>query len=232
MNGYQVCRELKKDPATKDIPVIFVTGKLDVKDEEKGFSLGAVDYITKPIHPPLVAARVKTHITLKKQKDILEKMALFDQLTGLYNRHYLLNTAKKNVASAIRNSHAISVLMIDIDHFKIINDTHGHPAGDSVIQAVAKILNGEFRDEDVAARFGGEEFVVLLNNCDLKNAIIRAETFREKVACLKPIGIKVTVSIGVSQLESEEQSFSDLLAKADEGLYLAKQQGRNRVISN
>lgn len=228
-SGYQVCSELKKNDATAGIPIIFVTGKLDVKDEEKGFSLGAVDYITKPIHPPLVAARVKTHTTLKKQKDALEKMALFDQLTGLYNRHYLLNTAKKNVASAIRHSHLVCVLMIDIDHFKQINDNHGHPAGDSVIKALAKNLNKQFRDEDVSARFGGEEFVVLLNCCDMKNALLRAESFRKKIQAMKPLGIDVTISVGVSQLENDEQSFSDLLAIADKALYEAKQQGRNQV---
>lgn len=231
ISGYQVCQQLKSSSATVDIPIIFVTGKLDVKDEEKGFSLGAVDYITKPIHPPLVAARVKTHITLKKQKDALEKMALFDQLTGIYNRHYLLNSAKISVAYSIRHSHPISVLMIDIDHFKSVNDEHGHPAGDSVIRAVAKILDKEFRDEDVSARFGGEEFVVLLNCCDLDNAQKRAEAFRIKIEKLKPLGIDLTVSIGVSQLENDEQAFSDLLALADKRLYLAKQQGRNKVVA-
>ncbi len=229
MNGYEVCRQLKSDPATIDIPIIFVTGRLDVKDEEKGFSLGAVDYITKPIHPPIVSARVKTHITLKKQKDELERMALTDQLTKLYNRHFLLNAAKQKISSALRHHFSVSVMMIDVDHFKSINDEHGHPAGDAVLKQMAKILSSEYRNEDIAARFGGEEFVVFLSHCDIKSAKIKAEELRKKIENLYPLGIKMSISIGISQLENEEDSFSDLLERADKALYLAKQQGRNRV---
>lgn len=230
MNGYEVSRKLKVDPATSQIPIIFITARLDVEDEEKGFSLGAVDYIVKPIHPPIVAARVKTHITLKKQKDKLERMALHDQLTDLYNRHFLLNAAKQKISAALRHKFAISALMIDIDHFKSINDEHGHTAGDAVLKAVAKILINEYRDDDIAARYGGEEFVVMLGHCDLSNAKIKAESLRAKLEVLKPLGISLTVSIGLSQLVNEEDSFSDILDRADKALYQAKQNGRNQVV--
>lgn len=230
MNGYQVSRELSADPATSEIPIIFITARLDVEDEEKGFSLGAVDYIVKPIHPPIVAARVKTHITLKKQKDKLARMALHDQLTDLYNRHFLLNAAKQKISAALRHQFAISVLLIDVDHFKKINDAHGHSAGDSVLKAMATILKNEYRDDDIAARFGGEEFVVMLSHCDLDNAKIKAEKLRKKIETLNPLGIRITISIGLSQLECEEDSFPDILDRADEALYKAKQQGRNRLV--
>lgn len=229
MNGYQVCRKLSANPATSQIPIIFITGRLDVEDEEKGFSLGAVDYIVKPIHPPIVAARVKTHITLKKQKDKLERMALHDQLTDLYNRHFLLNAAKQKISSALRHQFAVCVMMIDMDHFKSINDEYGHSSGDAVLKAVAKILKNEYRDDDIAARFGGEEFIVLLGHCDLINAKIKAESLRAKMEALNPMGIPITVSIGLSLLVNDEDSFSDLLDRADKALYRAKQNGRNRV---
>jgi diguanylate cyclase (GGDEF)-like protein len=231
INGYEACEQLKKDSYTADIPIIFITAKHDVKDEEKCFILGAVDYISKPIRPTIVVARVKTHITIKKQKDKLEQMALFDQLTNLYNRHFLLNAAKQKVSSAIRHQFPISVMMLDIDFFKKINDEHGHPAGDSVLKEVAKIMKEEYRNEDVAARFGGEEFVIILYHCDLKSAVAKASQLRGKIEQLKPLGIPVTVSIGISQLENEEESFSDLLERSDKALYKAKEEGRNRVIS-
>jgi diguanylate cyclase (GGDEF)-like protein len=229
MNGYQVCRKLSADPATSQIPIIFVTARLDIKDEEKGFSLGAVDYIVKPIRPAIVAARVKTHITLKKQKNKLERMALYDQLTDLYNRHFLLNAAKQKISSALRHKFSVCVLMIDMDNFKLINDGYGHTTGDAVLKAVAQILKNEYRDDDIAARFGGEEFLILLGHCDLTNAKIKAENLRAKIEALNPLGIAVTVSIGLSLLINEEDSFPDLLDRADKALYQAKQNGRNQV---
>lgn len=231
INGYETSRQLKADPTTVNIPIIFITARLDVKDEEKGFSLGAVDYITKPLHAPIVAARVKTHITLKKQKDILERMALHDQLTDLYNRHFLLTAAKKKISAAQRHQIPISIMMIDIDHFKSINDKYGHQAGDAVLQNIAKIFKKEYRDEDIAARYGGEEFVIFLSHCDLNSAKIKAERLRKKVEKLTPLGIDISISIGLCQLENENDSFSDLLDNADKALYQAKQKGRNQVVA-
>ena len=230
MGGYEVCRCLKSDANISSIPVIFVTARDGEGDEEKGLYLGAVDYITKPVNPAIVIARVDTHITLKQQRDELEKMALHDQLTGLYNRHYLLEEANHKVAQAMRHKHDLSLLMIDIDYFKIINDEHGHPAGDAVLQSVAALLKELSRIEDITARFGGEEFVIVLDHCNAENAEAKAEIIRQKVEALKPEGINVTVSIGVAELNADEESFSDLLKRADIALYLAKEQGRNRVI--
>jgi len=229
MSGYEVCRRLKTDANVPDIPVIFVTARNEEHDEEKGLNLGAVDYITKPVSPVIVNARVQTHVTLKQQRDILEKMALHDKLTGLYNRYYLLEEANHKVSQAMRHKYDLSLLMLDIDYFKTINDEYGHPAGDEVLKAVGKLLKELGRTEDITARFGGEEFVVVLDHCDAMNAEAKAEIIRQKIEASKPEGINVTVSIGVAQLKAGEESFSDLLKRADIALYLAKEQGRNCV---
>ena len=232
MSGYEVCRQIKNEADLSSIAVIFVTARSEQNDEEKGLHLGAVDYITKPFNPAIVLARVSTHITLKQQRDELEKMALHDQLTGLYNRYYLLEEASHKVAQSLRHKHDLSLLMIDIDHFKSINDEYGHPTGDVVLKSVAKQLKELNRIEDITARFGGEEFVVVLDHCDAAGAENKAEMVRQKIEASKPDGINLTVSIGVAQLNNSEESFSDLLKKADMALYHAKEQGRNRVITS
>ncbi|MCW8826274.1 MAG: diguanylate cyclase [Gammaproteobacteria bacterium] len=229
MNGYEVCRQLKANDKTESVPIIFVTGKSDEIDEEMGLRAGAVDYITKPVRSAIVSARVDTHITLKLQRDKLQDMALHDQLTALYNRHYLLEVADQKVAQAERHEHDLSVLMMDIDHFKTINDSHGHHMGDVVLQEVAVLLKKKSRQEDVAARFGGEEFVMLLEGCDLEVARNRAEELRQAIESLKPRGIDIAISIGVAQLRVGDEDFDHLLKRADRALYQAKQSGRNGV---
>ncbi|PKF62194.1 diguanylate cyclase response regulator [Psychromonas sp. psych-6C06] len=229
MNGYEVCKYLKSSSQTADIPIIFVTGLQGDKDEEKGLALGAVDYITKPIRPAIVIARVKTHITLKLQRDKLNKMAFYDQLTGLYNRHFLIDMASKKVARALRHRYDLWVLMIDIDHFKSINDTHGHPMGDEILKEVAQTLALDNRSEDLAARFGGEEFVVMFDPCNETDAIMKAERILNKIRQLKPHNINVTVSIGMAKLVEQDVTFERLLKRADQALYDAKENGRDRL---
>ena len=208
-----------------------MTAKSEIHEEEKGLEIGAVDYITKPISPAIVAARVKTHVTLKLQHDKLQNMAMHDQLTGLYNRYFLLADANHKVSKSKRHNYELSVLMMDIDHFKAINDTHGHAVGDDVLKAVADSLSSEKRKEDVLARFGGEEFVLLLDHCNVIEAEIKAEKLRAAIQALQPENLDITVSIGVAQLNSKETSFSEPLKRADEALYQAKDQGRNRVVT-
>ena len=229
MDGYETCDRLKKNSKTADISVVFVTAKDGVSDEKEGFQIGAVDYITKPVNPIIVSARVKTQITIKRQRDQLTRMATHDQLTNLYNRHYLLDVAYQKIARATRHKDGLSLLMIDIDHFKKINDTKGHDVGDLVIKTIAKLLNESCRGEDIAVRFGGEEFIVLLEHCDLINAEQKAQIIREKIETLKPSDIPVTVSIGVSDISSANESFTTLLKQADDALYKAKDSGRNCV---
>mgnify|MGYP000273458843 CR=1 FL=1 len=171
-----------------------------------------------------------TIILLKRRRDKFEHMAMHDQLTGLFNRHYLQDMASRKISSAIRHQRPLSLLMLDIDHFKIINDTHGHPAGDAVLQQVAKLLQEQIRDEDIIIRYGGEEFVILLDQCDVIEAEYKAQHLRKIVETLNPNKIFVSVSIGVAQLNSSDKNCSELLKRADLAVYQAKERGRNCVV--
>ncbi len=230
MDGYDVLNLLKENSDTAQIPIIFVTGKDSVDEEEHGLLLGAVDYIVKPIRPSIVKARVKTHITLKQQYKMLTEMATRDQLTKLHNRHYLSDALSKQISKAKRHNEVFSVIIADIDHFKNINDTFGHLTGDIILQAVAKVIQEGARKEDIAARFGGEEFVLVLDNCTAADALTKAQILREKIEQLHPEGISVTVSFGVAQLDASIEKGEDLLKNADKALYIAKEEGRNRVV--
>lgn len=227
ISGYDVCKKLKSMDETSDIPIIFVTGRDNAEDEEIGLRIGAVDYITKPIRPIILSARVDTHVTLKLQKDRLIKMAMHDQLTSLFNRHYLLQIVDQKIARARRHKTPMSTLIIDIDHFKVINDTHGHIIGDLVLEAVGRFLQGQCRVEDTVARFGGEEFVILMEPCGLNQAYDKAEIIRNALMRLNPMDIPLTVSIGLAELNNQDKDFSELLKRADEALYKAKASGRN-----
>ena len=169
-------------------------------------------------------------IFLKRKRDKFEGMAMHDQLTGLYNRHYLYEVADQKVANAVRHQQPLSLLVIDVDHFKNINDAHGHLAGDEVLQKIAKLLYEQSRSNDVVARFGGEEFVILLEHCSVEKAKEKAERLRLSVEMRKPRGIKTTVSIGVAELDAGKHEFSDLLELADSAVYQAKEGGRNQVV--
>jgi diguanylate cyclase (GGDEF)-like protein len=230
MDGYEVCRKLKENPVTKDIPIIFVTGKNSDEDEEYGLQLGAVDYITKPIRPAIVSARVGTQIIVKQQSDALRDMALHDQLTSLFNRHFLIEAAKNKISRLSRHGGKLSVMMIDIDNFKLVNDNFGHKGGDVVLQAIAHVLSDFNRKEDVVARFGGEEFVILLDHCSLADTQDKAEQLRMKIEQLNPEEIHVTASFGIAELQSDNEGFEHLLARADEAVYLAKEKGRNCIV--
>ncbi|EDZ63466.1 response regulator receiver modulated diguanylate cyclase [Sulfurimonas gotlandica GD1] len=230
MDGYDVLRELKRCVGSDSVPVIFVTGNDTEEDEEKGLLLGAVDYIKKPIHPAIVKARVRTQVTLKKQRDELIYNAVHDQLTGLYNRNHLVLEGERKFSRAFRKNDKLSVMMIDIDHFKIVNDTHGHLTGDLVLKEVASLLIQDNRTEDFSARFGGEEFIVVLDGCSKEDAKEKAETLRKKIEELNPADIKVTASFGISELNKEHNSFESLLRAADSALYSAKSSGRNCVV--
>ena len=232
MDGFEVIRELKADPETESLPVIFVTGKDNDEEEEAGLALGAVDYLTKPIHPTVVVARAKNHLLLKQQRDQLLDMAMYDQLTDLYNRHYLVEVADQSLSHAYRHQSALSILMIDIDLFKSINDEHGRLEGDKVLVEVAKVLKVACRKEDVVARFGGEEFVIILTDCNLHDAKIKAESIRDSIEKLKPAGHSVTVSIGVASSDPKTKmikKFDELHLRANNALYKAKKNGRNCI---
>lgn len=230
IDGYEVCLRLKQDIDTMDIPIIFITGRNTQAEEVLGFKWGAVDYITKPINPVIVQARVKTHVTIKQQRDKLVSMAMYDQLTHLYNRYYLFDIGAKKISEAIRHQKCLSVLLLDVDHFKQINDTHGHLVGDQVLIAMGDVIHDITRKEDVAARFGGEEFVVILNNCSLEEAEKKAAKLCVAVAQKPMAGVNVTCSIGVASLVSSADDMNSIINRADAAMYRAKKSGRNRVM--
>lgn len=228
VDGYTLCKEIKFNPLTEHIPVIFISSEKSEESEKKGFNAGGVDYITKPIRPSILAMRVKTHITLKQVQESLREMALRDQLTSLYNRHYLEDSGKKAFAYAKRHNHNLSLAMLDIDHFKNINDDYGHDVGDIVLKELAELLKENIREEDILARVGGEEFVMLFVRSNLENSLKKLEEIRLKVESLQPHNISITVSFGISQLDNSVENFEELLKEADLALYESKTNGRNK----
>lgn len=239
MDGYEVCKRLKENAETRQIPVIFVTGKSDDSDEEAGFELGAVDYIRKPFNSVVVRARVETHLTLKLQSDYLRAMVMLDGLTGIPNRRAFDDRFKSAWAQAYRDSTPLSLLMIDVDYFKKYNDHYGHLKGDQCLRQVASGLSGEInRPYDLLARFGGEEFVGLLPNTNEKGAVEVAKRMQQAIAalgidhCSSDINNKITLSIGIATCNPSLQTLAEnLLRLADTQLYRAKNEGRNRVCS-
>lgn len=242
MDGYEVCRRIKEDHANWNIPVIFVSAKDAVEDQQNGFNLGAVDYITKPFELPLVLARVAVHIRLKLKSQHLEKLALVDGLTDIPNRRALDDMLQRECGRSAREGYSLAVLMIDIDHFKAFNDHYGHGAGDECLRQVAQALAAALhRPGDFIARYGGEEFCILLPDCDSQGAIQVAEHLRDAIETLaiphaySSVAKHVTVSIGISvhQTKGGDTCPPTIHREADEALYTAKTHGRNRVaVSN
>ena len=237
MDGYEVCRRLKENPATKGIPVIFVTARDDAVDEERGLRLGAVDYIVKPFHLPIVAARVHNHIKLKMKSDLLESLAMLDALTNIPNRRRFDESLQEEWLRARRSMQPISIIMADIDHFKRYNDHYGHGAGDICLIKVATALASSVeRPGDLVARFGGEEFIALLPETNFEGARLVAERFRNHVEALQlthkfsKASDLVSISVGFSTVHPHlEDDANVLLKQADHMLYQAKRKGRNRV---
>lgn len=236
-NGYEVCKELKADSSTQNIPVIFITAMDEEKDETRGLALGAVDYITKPFSLPIVIARLKTHLELKHHRDILENLSSIDGLTGLPNRRRLDEVLHLEWKRAVRKSIPISLVMVDIDHFKLYNDNLGHLAGDDCLKQVAHILSASTqRPTDFSSRFGGEEFLLILPDTDLEGALYIAESFRKKLKNAKiphqfsPISDLVTCSMGVATTTPLVQDNPEsLIQAADQTLYQSKDRGRNCI---
>ena len=236
MDGHAVIGALKNDEQTRDIPIVFITGLSNADDEEKGLNMGAADYISKPFSPAIVKLRVKNQIKMLNQIRMIELLSMLDQLTSIPNRRGFDNRMDLEWIRAMRENTYISLLIMDVDKFKVYNDTYGHQQGDRVLQAVAKAVTQSLnRAGDYAARWGGEEFVVLLPNTDLDGALFIAERIRVKIGdeaipCADGSETKVTVSIGVnSQKPLRAGSRESFIFEADKALYRAKESGRNRV---
>jgi len=237
MNGYETLARMKNIEDIQKIPVIFITGLNSDEDEEKGLSLEAADYITKPFSAKIVKLRVRNQIQIINQLQTIHDLSMIDQLTKLPNRRCLDERLRVEWRQAIREKTPLSLLMMDLDKFKKMNDTYGHQQGDVTLQIVAGIFPQALRRPcDIAARWGGEEFVILLPNTSLSGAIDIAEKIRSDVEDLEiPRNgdlppLKTTISTGISSLIPEQNSSIDaFISNADKALYAAKEAGGNSV---
>jgi len=236
MDGLEVCRRLKANEATKRIPVIFVTGLEQTENETQGFDAGAVDYIVKPINAAIVRARVRTHLELKRARDLLERLATHDALTGIANRRRFDEAAAEEWRRSMRFSQVLTVALADIDNFKEFNDRHGHGGGDTCLRQVAEALQKLCRRPgELLARYGGEEFVFLLPDIDLEAARRFVHRVLIAVAGVEVQGLALagtlSVSVGAATLiPSPLHSLEDAVRAADLGLYRAKGAGRRRGV--
>jgi diguanylate cyclase (GGDEF)-like protein len=247
IDGFQVCEKLQTNKKTSDIPVIFITAKSEPDDIVKGFKVGGVDYVTKPFNEAELLMRIRTHIELKKSRDLLEEknrelseayekiehLALTDTLTGIPNRRNISIVMAKEVSRCLRNGSVFSMLMCDIDFFKKVNDTYGHDTGDYVLVQVARIIQEHLRRQDVVARWGGEEFLVMLPETRIEDATHTAEKLRKAIESAEMVHnnhrFNVTMTFGVAVLE-KELGLEKSIKKADDALYEGKQTGRNKVV--
>ena len=255
MSGFELCRAIKADPDLARVPVMFVTSHTQLEFELSGFELGAVDFVTKPVSEPVLLARVGTQLRLKHLHDELERISTIDALTQVANRRHFDEVLQREWLRGLRMGSPTSLLMIDVDHFKLFNDRHGHPSGDAALQSVAHALGSVcLRPADLVARYGGEEFVILLPHTPREGACVLAQRAVEAVAQraiphgASPSAAHVTVSVGVGCYDDASQRWidssgdsafmrevqrarpaSELISAADQALYAAKRAGRNRA---
>jgi diguanylate cyclase (GGDEF)-like protein len=238
MSGVEVCRKLKSEPDTADIPILFVTGWRD--DDPmivEALSAGGNDFVSKDTATPVLAARLVTQVSIRRSQRRIEEMAMRDALTGLFSRRFFFDAVRRAIKSETRSERpGLGCLMVDIDHFKRLNDTKGHLAGDEALKAVASLLQSGVRETDIIARFGGEEFVALLPHTGREGA----EQVGEKLRASVERDTECTVSVGVAWQERVtpeglgsapqiDELVQRLIARADQSLYRAKETGRNRV---
>jgi diguanylate cyclase (GGDEF)-like protein len=252
MSGFEVCAAMKADPGLSDVPVIFVTNHSDSEFEVAAFEIGAVDFIAKPVSAPLVLARVRTQLRVKRLADELRRTATTDGLTGVANRRQFDDVLGREWLRARRAGDPLALLMIDVDHFKLYNDRYGHPAGDACLRNVARTLVGaSLRPADLVARYGGEEFVLLLPLTPRGGAELMGQRILGGVEALEiphdtsPTAGHLTVSVGVACYDDESECWTagssdsrfaddlrkhfgpqDLVQAADKALYAAKHAGR------
>jgi len=237
MDGYATLSMIKSCKTIQRIPVIFITGLDSEEDEEKGLSLEAADYITKPFSATIVKLRVRNQIQIVNQMRTIERLSMIDQLTNIPNRRSFESRLNMEWKQAVREQTPISLLIMDLDNFKCVNDTYGHQQGDIVLQKIADVFPQSFRRPcDFAARWGGEEFVVLLPNTHLDGAFqiaekIRADIENMSIPAADGSQIRITLSIGVSSTVPAKEALVDaFVSNADKALYSAKESGRNKVI--
>jgi diguanylate cyclase (GGDEF)-like protein len=238
LDGHATLARLKADPQLKDIPVVFLTGRVDTADVVNGLRLGAHDYLRKPFEANELMARVSAALRTKWLQDELrarnaelDRVSRIDMLTNIYNRRHLDEHLRAVISAARRHDRTVGVLIVDIDHFKNVNDEHGHLAGDAVLREVAARLQQAMRTEDALGRWGGEEFLAVLTDTPPEGVRVMAERLRQVVAAAPftlddGSQIRVTVSVGHTNGREDAEV---LVHRADDALYVAKAEGRNRV---
>lgn len=257
MNGFEVARLIRSNPKTSHFPIIFVTaGMKDLLDQIEGYETGAVDYLMKPFEPVILRSKVKVFQELYQQRKLIEKfysnleqiveertaelkeanatisrLAATDELTGLANRRSFNERLNACLSAARRHTYPLSLIMIDIDHFKLVNDTLGHSQGDAILRSFAELLNLMIRTEDIAARWGGEEFAIILPHTSRDAAAALAERIRAgfEQHYFGDTPIELSASFGVVILQEEDDADA-LIRRADDAMYIAKHQGRNQVV--
>jgi diguanylate cyclase (GGDEF)-like protein len=246
VSGYKFVSTVRSMEHGKDVPIVLLSDtKVTLKKKLRGFDLGASDFIIKPYDEEELVARVKSLLRirhmileLKEKNSLLETLAVTDELTGLYNRRHFFESIKQQLALGMRHNFNLACMLMDIDHFKMINDTYGHIAGDVVLRKIGALLNNGKRSGELLARYGGEEFVICLFNTDTKSSLKAAERFRKLIKSHDfstdafPDLDKITMSIGVAIAEHNAAvtiDIDELLATADQALYKSKTDGRDRV---
>lgn len=236
LDGFETCKKLKSLSRTEDVPIIFLTAKVETEDIIEGFKAGAVDYITKPFNSYELKARVKTHIELKISMDLLEqknmilkKLSITDGLTGLFNHRYITDSLSRLIEENNRYRQPLSIAMLDIDNFKKINDDLGHLFGDEVLVRIASSIESDLRKTDLVGRYGGEEFLVLFAHTNLKGAVESVERIIRNVEKLKWENNNIGITISAGICEKKDEDILALLKEVDHLLYSAKKNGKNRA---
>jgi two-component system, cell cycle response regulator len=235
LDGFEVARMLNSNPRFKDIPIIFLSAKTSIEDKLEGLSIGATDYITKPFDFRELEARIKVILNNNKERIEIKKEAYIDFLTEAFNRRYIENLIKKEFEDAL----VCSLLMMDLDHFKRVNDAYGHAEGDVVLKETATIISNILGSSGILGRFGGEEFIAVLPDIDGSIALILAEKIRKSIEThvfrLTEVNEHITLSIGVATFIKNENIFTSVesfIKATDEALYKAKNAGRNKVVKH
>lgn len=231
MDGYELARRVRANPLTRFIPIIIQTAaRSEAQDARRGAEVGALGYITDPLDIDLLLARVRTLLDFKGYLDTCEEAAFTDHLTGLANRRRFERQLEREITRTLRYGRPFCLLLLDIDHFKLVNDTYGHEAGDEAIRWLAKTLQAGTRGIDLAARIGGEEFAVLLTETGFDGGVDVAERLRQAIKQeeIPSVG-RITASFGVVEFPACAGTGRELLMIADAAMYEAKRQGRDRV---
>jgi two-component system cell cycle response regulator len=244
-DGLRLCSQLRSLPEGRNVPILVVVSEGDRRKLNQALEMGVNDYLTRPIDRNELTARVRTQLRKKRYADQLRhnvqlslEMAITDQLTGLHNRRYMARHLDNLISSAKRTAKPLSFLIMDIDFFKSVNDSHGHDVGDEVLREFASRIASNIRGIDLACRYGGEEFVVVMPDTDVSFAYTIAERLRQQIEAnpftvsRSPGQLSITISIGIAKTDGADDTAEALLYRADQALYRAKRNGRNRVVAD